>query len=65
MTKKERERMNRFLNNEMNEEDKKWIKNLNKYAEKCKKINSATCYETDKECANSIKNINKTVDLER
>ncbi len=57
--------MNRFLNNEMNEEDKKWIENLNKYAEKCKKINSATCYETDKECANSIKNINKNVDLER
>ena len=47
------------------DEDKKWIKNLNKYAEKCKKINSATCYETDEECANSLKNINKNVDLER
>ncbi|MCI6542822.1 MAG: hypothetical protein MR423_03405 [Firmicutes bacterium] len=35
---------------------------LNKYSEKCKRINQATCYETDKEVADLIKNIKSNID---
>lgn len=41
-------------NNILTEEEKKWLDKLNKYAEKCKKLNKATCWETDKEVAESI-----------
>lgn len=41
--------------NILTEEEKKWLDKLNKYAEKCKQINAATCWETDKEVADSIK----------
>ena len=44
-------------NNELTEEGKKWVNGLNRYSEKCKRINQATCYETDQEVANSIRNI--------
>ncbi len=50
---------NKYLNenNELTEEGKKWMNRLNKYSEKCKRINQAKCYETDKEVADFIKNI--------
>ena len=35
---------------------------LNKYSEKNKRINQATCYETDKEVADLIKNIKNNID---
>lgn len=35
---------------------------LNKYSEKCKIINSVQIYETDREVADSIKNIKKNDD---
>ncbi len=57
-------------NNELTEEGQKWMDKLNKYSEKCEKINSATCYESDQEVAESIKNIgnknsNNSFELER
>lgn len=42
------------MNDIISEEEKKWLDKLNKYAEKCKKIDAATCWETDKEVAESI-----------
>ena len=39
------------------DEKRKYMEKLNKYAEKCKKINSATCYETDREVADSLREI--------
>lgn len=49
-------------NNELTEEGKKWMNRLNKYSEKSKRINQATCYETDKEVADLIKNIKNNID---
>lgn len=58
MTKKEIERLERLENDNLNEEDEMWLEKLNKYAEKCHNLNTADCYETDREVADSIKNIN-------
>ncbi len=44
---------------ELTKEEQEHIDRLNKYSEKCKKINKATCWETDKEVAESIKNCSK------
>ncbi len=49
-------------NNELTEEGTKWMNRLNKYSEKNKRINQATCYETDKEVADLIKNIKNNID---
>ena len=49
-------------NNELTEEGIKWMNRLNKYSEKNKRINQATCYVTDKEVADSIKNIKNNID---
>ena len=55
---------NKYLNenNELTEEGEKWINKLNKDSERGKIINQATCYETDKEVADFIKNIKKNID---
>lgn len=42
-------------NNDLTEKEKEWLDKLNKYSEKCKRISAATCWETDKEVAESIK----------
>ena len=39
------------------EEQIEYMIKLNKYAEKCKKINSVTCYETDREVADSLREL--------
>lgn len=46
--------------NELTKEEQEKIDRLNKYSEKCKKINKATCWETDKEVAESIQNCSKS-----
>lgn len=50
------------VNNELTEKGKKWMNELNKYSEKCERISQATCWETDKEVAETIKNIGKNTD---
>lgn len=39
----------------------KRMEELNKYAEKCKRINEATCWETDHEVAESLREIEKNL----
>ena len=53
--------MNKYFddNNELTEEGKKWMEKLNKFNQKCNNISKATCWETDQEVADAIKNINK------
>lgn len=47
------------------EEKRKYMEKLNKYAEKCKKINSATCYETDREVADSLREIEEKLNKDK
>lgn len=47
------------------EEKRKYMEKLNKYAEKCKKINSSTCYETDREVADSLREIEEKLNKDK
>lgn len=47
------------------EEQREYMIKLNKYAEKCKKINSATCYETDREVADSLRELEEKLNKDK
>ena len=39
------------------EEQEEYMDTLNKYSEKCKNINSATCWESDREVADHLREL--------